>query len=105
MPSVITPQVQNLLTLCERGATLLVSEDDNVFFMDKVGPSLYFCAEFLQDNYPAFNTMFLRKSGKTLRKELQKNLAGWFVRKNDIGLKVTPGDAPQVADLEDDDAD
>ena len=90
---VITPEVRKLLTLNERGNSLFVSDDGNfVFAADlgegKDGRHLFFFITFVLENYPALNTSFWEATVEEVRKRLQRDLAGWRARKNNIGLQL-----------------
>jgi hypothetical protein len=89
MPQVITREVCDRLTLCDRGNTLLRGCDsDKLLFLATVEPGLHFFAEHLPGNYPAFNTWFARYTDPELLAFVRNRYGGWECVKNNHGLPL-----------------
>ena len=78
----------NRLALNERGNNLLTLDGDVLFFAE-VEPGLWFFAQYIQGNYPAFNTWFeLHEDSATLAAQIQADCAGWQVLKSNLHVPV-----------------
>ena len=105
---VITPKVRKLLTLNERNHSLYIGDEDNFVFVADLGQvkddrHLFFFVSFALPNYPALNTSFWETTVEEVRQQLQRDLVGWYARKNALGLQLD--EDGNVAEVEDEDDD
>lgn len=87
-------------SLCERGGTLLVTEDGSMVAWLPVGDK-FLEVTYNPDNYPALNVVPTDLTEAQIVKHINDNLVGWYVRKCNLeGVRVGKADDVIVADGE-----
>lgn len=84
--------LEESVEFCERGQTLLASEEGNAVFYGKIQDGLYLCVSWYHENYPAFHTFILQKTEQEIADEINEFNIGWFVRKIHISGVATDED-------------
>ena len=88
MTSIKVPkEIQDLLTLNDRGNTLLYLESDMGFFA-QVAPNQWFVMEHRLGNYPALHTFFVEAEPAEMRANVQKTYAHFYCAKNHLDLNL-----------------
>lgn len=94
----ISKEIQNLLTLNDRGNTILFIES-NLGFFAQVTENQWFCVEYRPDNYPTLYTFFMEGSKEEIREKVREAYPMYYCSKNNLGLPLNSND--QVIPAED----
>lgn len=83
----------------ERGNTWVTDGEGDHYFIAPLSNGLWLEVRVAQDDYPGFRiaTTEEKLTIEQVRDHIQDHFAGWYVRKNNIGLVVDGDDT--VADL------